>query len=183
MKAHEPSLTPGEFGPMANSTRFFPSRSVLGQNSLMSSSPAEFTLKREFPSSLDSYHEFVESILDKLRELGWPQRDVFGVHMALEESISNAIRHGNKLDPEKQVAVDCRIGARVFWASICDEGLGFRPADVPDCCSPECLELPGGRGLALINAYMTRVQYNERGNCVVLEKHLADGEFDAAAGG
>jgi serine/threonine-protein kinase RsbW len=183
MNAHEPSLTPGKFGPLPSGTSFFPSRSAPRQSSGMSSSPDETTLKGEFPSTLDSYHGFIESVLDRLKELGWQQRDIFGVHMALEESISNGIRHGNKLDPVKRVAVECRMGPQVFWASVCDEGQGFRPADVPDCCSPECLELPGGRGLALMNAYMTLVQYNERGNCVVLEKRLADHEVRSAAGG
>jgi serine/threonine-protein kinase RsbW len=132
--------------------------------------------KRTFPSSLDAYHEFVQDVLDGLANLGWSQSDLFGVHMALEESISNAIRHGNKEDPAKRVEVECQISPERFWARITDEGPGFRPAEVPNCCEPECLDLPGGRGLALINAYMTRVQYNDRGNCVTLEKRLQESD-------
>ena len=147
----------------------------------MSSSNGERTHKRTLPSSLDSYHDFVQSILDELTSLKWEQGDRFGVHMALEESISNAIRHGNKYDPGKQVQVECRVSERKFWARICDEGSGFCPAEVPDCCSPECLELPGGRGLALMNAYMTRVEYNDRGNCVTLEKRLDESAAKPAA--
>ena len=59
-----------------------------------------------------------------------------------------------------------------FWVHICDEGAGFKPSAVPDCCAPDRLEVPGGRGLALIKAYMTRVEYNDRGNCVTMEKAL-----------
>jgi serine/threonine-protein kinase RsbW len=142
----------------------------------MSSPPGARTHRRTFPSALDAYHEFVQVVLDELSELGWNQSDLFGVHMALEESISNAIRHGNKLDPNKKVEVECRFSSDHFWARVRDEGAGFHPGDVPDCCSPECLELPGGRGLALMNAYMTRVQFNEQGNCVTLEKLLGDGK-------
>lgn len=138
----------------------------------MTTSTAERVYQRTFPSSLDAYHEFVQQVLDELASLGWKQRDLFGVHMALEESISNAIRHGNKLDPTKQVDVQCRISPSLFWVSVSDEGAGFCPSKVPDCCSPECIELPGGRGLALMNAYMTHVEYNERGNSVTLEKRL-----------
>jgi serine/threonine-protein kinase RsbW len=127
-----------------------------------------------FPSSLDCYHDFVQAILDQLAAMGWRQGDLFAVHMALEESISNAIRHGNKHDPDKQVDVTCEISRNRFWARICDQGAGFQPQKVPDCCSPECLELPGGRGLALMNAFMTRVEYNDRGNCVTLEKRVGD---------
>lgn len=157
------------------------SRSFPRQASGMSSHNGARTHQRTLPSSLEAYHDFVQSILDELTALGWKQSDLFGIHMALEESISNAIRHGNKYDPGKQVHVECRLSAVEFWATIRDEGPGFRPADVPDCCSPECLELPGGRGLALINAYMTRVEYNDRGNCVTLEKRLGEGAKHATA--
>lgn len=149
----------------------------------MPSPPVVRTHKRTFPSSLDAYHGFVQDVLDELTQLGWGHSDLFGIHMALEESISNAIRHGNKLDENKQVEVECRLDSRHFWARVTDEGPGFRPADVPDCCSPECLELPGGRGLALMNAYMTRVQYNDRGNSVTLEKRLGDGKPQLDADG
>lgn len=142
----------------------------------MSSSDVVRSHKRTFPSSLDAYHGFVQDVLDGLADLGWSQSDLFGVHMALEESISNAIRHGNKEDPEKSVEVECQISPERFWARITDEGPGFRPTEVPNCCSPECLDLPGGRGLALMNAYMTQVQYNDRGNCVTLEKCLNESE-------
>jgi serine/threonine-protein kinase RsbW len=136
----------------------------------MTSSNGERRLDETLPSSLDAYHVFIESVLGQLTDLGWDDGDLFGVHMALEESISNAIRHGNKHDPAKQVEVECRLSGERFWARICDEGPGFRPAEVPDCCAPDRLEIPGGRGLALMNAYMTCVQYNDRGNCVTLEK-------------
>ena len=138
----------------------------------MTPPPTHRRFEESFPSRLDSYQTFIDDVIQALAEFGWAQSDQFAVHMALEESISNGIRHGNKEDPAKRVAVECRVGKQDFWARICDEGPGFRPDDVPDCCSDECLDLPGGRGLALMFAYMTRVEYNERGNCVTLEKRL-----------
>jgi len=139
---------------------------------MSSSPPLERTLQATLPSNLTDYHSFIQSALEQLAELGWTHCDLFAVQMALEESISNAIRHGNKEDPAKSVEVECRLSPVRFWAQICDEGTGFSPADVPDCCAPDRLEAPGGRGLALIMAYMTRVQYNARGNCLTLEKQL-----------
>lgn len=149
----------------------------------MVSSNGERELQHSFSSSLDAYHGFIESVLNQLADLGWNDGDRFAVHMALEESISNAIRHGNKLDPAKRVDVACRLNERRFWAQICDEGAGFRPCDVPDCCAPDRLEVPGGRGLALMNAYMTRVEYNDRGNCVTLEKRLDETARSSAGDG
>jgi serine/threonine-protein kinase RsbW len=136
---------------------------------------AERTLQASLASSLTAYHGFIQSILDQLAELGWHKSDLFAVHMALEESISNAIRHGNKEDPAKQVEVRCRCSASRFWVQITDEGAGFKPSAVPDCCAVDRLDAAGGRGLALIKAYMTDVQYNDRGNRLTMEKKLPVG--------
>lgn len=141
---------------------------------MSSTSPAdERTLAATLPSSLDAYQDYIRAVLDGLTEYGWTHENLFGVEMALEESISNAIRHGNKENPSKMVKVESRLGPVRFWARICDEGPGFCPETVPDCCAPDRLEVPGGRGLLLIKAYMTSVEYSPRGNCVTMEKRLA----------
>lgn len=130
------------------------------------------TFSRRLPSSLYAYHDFVEELLTELLKLGWDKSTLFGIHMALEESISNAIRHGNKENPDKIVDVSCEISADRFWAQIKDEGEGYEESKVPDCCSPENLEAAGGRGLALIRAYMTHVELTEKGTCLTMEKLL-----------
>ena len=129
----------------------------------------------DLPSTLTAYHDFVQQILSSLESLGWPEKELFGIHMALEESISNAIRHGNKEDPAKKVHVECELGASRFAAKICDEGPGYDPQKIPDCCSPENLEVPGGRGLKLIHAYMDSVEHTNRGRCLLMEKLLPAG--------
>jgi serine/threonine-protein kinase RsbW len=131
------------------------------------------TLSQALPSSLTDYHEFVQQVLEALRQLGWEKDMLFGIHLALEEAISNAIRHGNKHDPEKNVQVDCEISPDRFWAKICDQGEGYSPDDVPDCCDDDNLCVPGGRGLKLIEAYMTAVELTEGGRCLTMEKHRA----------
>ncbi len=129
-------------------------------------------ISRELPSSLTAYHDLVQEVLGKLQLLGWKKDVLFGIHIALEESISNAIRHGNNEDAQKKVQVDCELGPSRFWVQVCDEGEGYDPGEVPDCCSPENLEQPGGRGLALIRAYMTSVEHSECGRCLMMEKRL-----------
>jgi serine/threonine-protein kinase RsbW len=130
------------------------------------------TLQASLPSSLSDYHVFIESALEQLEELGWQKSDLFAVRMALEESISNAIRHGNKEDPAKRVAIECKLSPGRFWVQITDEGAGFEPSAVPDCRCPDRLEVPGGRGLTLMKAYMTSVEYNDCGNRITMEKRL-----------
>ncbi len=51
-----------------------------------------------------------------------------------------------------------------------DEGTGFTPEEVPDPTSIENLEKPCGRGIMLMRAFMSRIEYNDQGNRVILEK-------------
>jgi serine/threonine-protein kinase RsbW len=131
-----------------------------------------WTSRKELPSRKGAHQEHLEEILRELERLGWDRdgRDYFGVLMALEESLTNAIRHGNKCDESKRVLVECKASPDRFWLRVTDEGPGFKPQAVPDCTADENLGCPGGRGLALIQAYMTFVQYNECGNSVTMEK-------------
>jgi serine/threonine-protein kinase RsbW len=129
-----------------------------------------WTVDTSFPSRPGAYQSCIESIVQQLARLGWSNHDLFSIELALEESLSNAVRHGNQLDESKQVLVACKISPERFWLRVEDEGEGFQPRDVPDCTADENLGRPCGRGVALIKAYMTRVQYNDRGNCVTMEK-------------
>jgi len=105
-----------------------------------------------------------EEILALMEGAGYSEKDLFGMRLALEEAIVNAIRHGNKGDPAKIVQVRYRV------TEIQDEGPGFNPDNIPDPLAPENLESPTGRGLFLIRYYMTSITFNERGNCLTLYK-------------
>ena len=111
-----------------------------------------------------------ERIVKLLEKLDYPPRDVFGVRLALEEALVNAIKHGNGMDPDKSVRVDCRIAHENVRIEIEDEGTGFRPEAVPDPTKDENLEKPGGRGIMLMRAYLDFVEYNDIGNRVILVK-------------
>jgi serine/threonine-protein kinase RsbW len=41
---------------------------------------------------------------------------------------------------------------------------------VPDCTDPAHIDAPNGRGIMLMRNYMSRVEYNDVGNVVVMEK-------------
>lgn len=130
----------------------------------------DWTTEVILPSRRGAHQPLMEEILQELEKRGWNGRDYFGVQMALEESLTNAIRHGNKLDESKQVSVECKLSDTNFWMRVEDQGEGFIPADVADCTIDACLERHGGRGMLLIKSYMTRVEHNERGNCITMHK-------------
>lgn len=115
-------------------------------------------------------HKMQERVLAKLRELGWDESQVFGVRLALEEAFVNAIKHGNRNDEEKSVHFSCKIASDRLWVQLIDEGQGFDPATVADCCHNDNLGRPCGRGLMLMRSFMSNVEFHDQGKRVVMEK-------------
>ncbi len=133
-------------------------------------------LELSIPSESAEGQRVQERIVGLLEAREFSPRDVFGVRLALEEALVNAIKHGNDSNPEKSVRIECRVGDREVEIVIEDEGDGFDPEDVPDCTLEENLERPSGRGLMLMRSFMTQIEYNEVGNRVRLHKVCSDDE-------
>ena len=124
----------------------------------------------EIPSRTENIVQVEEAIIKALEEGDFSDSDVFAVRMALDEALSNAIKHGNRRDPGKSVSVRFLIEDDTITISVKDEGAGFDYTDMPDPTAPERLELPSGRGLLLMRSYMDSVTFNERGNEVTMVK-------------
>jgi len=122
------------------------------------------------PSRLGAGADIQEQILAQLGRNHWPQRDVFGVQLAIEEALVNAIKHGNRSDSSKQVHIACQLFPDRLAIVITDEGSGFDPSSVPDPTAPENLESPCGRGIMLMRSFMSRVEFAPPGNSVLMEK-------------
>lgn len=129
-----------------------------------------WSYEKRIASDTSAGREVVNQLLAELERQTWGEHDVFGVHLAVEEALVNAIKHGNRRDPSKHVDVECHMSADRLRIRITDEGDGFDPAEVPDPTDEANLEVPSGRGLMLMRCYMTSVTFNERGNEVVMEK-------------
>ena len=112
-----------------------------------------------------------EQVLSELEANGFSNDDIFAVHLALEEAFLNAVKHGNKMDPTKEVKIDYSVDLDRIEISMTDQGEGFEPALVADPRHGEGLYKPDGRGLLLMNSYMDVVKYNERGNSVYMVRY------------
>jgi len=110
--------------------------------------------------------QFCEEIVQSLHSTGFGDKDIFGVRLAVEEGLINAIKHGHAGDTSKPVRVGYCADAEGVMVQIEDQGKGFDPEDLPDPLDPENMERCCGRGVFLIRTYMTWVRYNDRGNCV-----------------
>jgi serine phosphatase RsbU (regulator of sigma subunit)/anti-sigma regulatory factor (Ser/Thr protein kinase) len=111
------------------------------------------------------------AILPVLENLGYGERAIFGVKLALEEAVINAIKHGNELDDTKRVTVSFAVDENRAVISVADEGEGFDPKALPDPTAEDYLMATSGRGVALIRAYMDKVDFNEKGNEIIMIKY------------
>ena len=122
------------------------------------------------PSDLRSAKETERAILREVRAGGFDTDHAFAIKLALEEALTNAIKHGNRNDASKKVTVRYRVTPQRVEIVVADQGAGFDPAAVPDPTTDENIQRPCGRGILLMRAYMSHVQYNETGNEVRLVK-------------
>ncbi len=106
-----------------------------------------------------------------LKGMDFPEIDVFSIRLSLEESVTNAVIHGNKDDPEKRVVIEYAIYPDRADLSVTDEGNGFDYDQVEDCTAPDNIMRPGGRGVCLIHRFMDEISYNETGNCVQMVRY------------
>lgn len=123
-----------------------------------------------FPSDFARGREVQSRLLDEVAHCGYPSDSTFGIKLALEEALVNAIKHGNKLDLNKKVRIDSTITPVQVEIVIEDEGPGFVRSSVPDPTEPENLEKCSGRGILLIEAYMTSVSWSHGGRRVHMIK-------------
>lgn len=121
----------------------------------------------KFHSVIASDYASMREVQGKLMTLveshGFDEEALFAIKLALEEALINAIKHGNKLDPQKKVTVDATVSDKRATFTIQDQGAGFLRKDVPDPTVHSNREKSSGRGLLLIEAYMTEVTYSDHG--------------------
>jgi len=128
--------------------------------------------KLDFPSRLERVSPLLDDIVADARDAGFDERDRFGIRLALDEAVTNAVKHGNGLDPAKTVSVAWRASAGCIEVVVEDQGPGFNPDALPDPTAPENLTKPSGRGVMLMRNYMDEVSFSDSGNRVSLIKTI-----------
>ncbi|MGK7371148.1 MAG: ATP-binding protein, partial [Candidatus Halalkalibacterium sp. M3_1C_030] len=81
---------------------------------------------------LESSFDEVEHLEDYVNELqDWADfndEDYARIMLTLSEAVTNAIVHGNKENPEKQVKVRSELSDGELAITVKDEGAGFDPS-------------------------------------------------------
>lgn len=126
----------------------------------------------EIPS-LSENIRMIESFIDNAREKFNLNDDIYGnIMIAVTEAVNNAIRHGNKSESTKNVALLLSLEAGLIKFKVEDEGVGFDFHKLPDPTAPENIEKPGGRGIFLMKHLSDEVDFKEGGRVVELSFYI-----------
>ena len=124
----------------------------------------------EIPSDLALMDGVLQYLLERVSKLGLITPEGSNLFVALDEAFVNAVKHGNKNDPNKLVRVGAELSPKEACFTIEDEGEGFDVRAIPDPCDPANLFKSSGRGVLLIYNIMDEVEYNAQGNRVKMVK-------------
>lgn len=132
------------------------------------------------PSSFDLL-DLVQLLSDRLSEIAALDEDTtHWVSVAVRESVINAVKHGNREDPDKHVTVEFALAPRAkpeeFRVTVLDEGEGFDFEEIGDPLAPENLLKSSGRGIFFMRNFMDDVSITRRpegGMAVSMLKRLA----------
>ncbi len=155
---------------------------------------------------IDNDNKLIPPLVAHLLELAerlelWDESDRMRIGIALEESLVNALCHGNlevgselrgvddeayyallqerrAVPPycERRIHMEATFSRKQASFVIQDQGPGFDPESLPDPTDPANLEKAAGRGVLLMRSFMDEVSYNSSGNAVTLVKRRSDNE-------
>lgn len=135
----------------------------------------EKVYNKKFSSDPDNLTEVEKFITDVADEFNLDDEIRNNLSLSLSEAASNAMVHGNKLDPKKYVDIKITVGDNKIEVVIKDEGNGFDPSSVPDPTAPENLLKDSGRGIHIMKTFLENIRYNftDSGTEVILEISLS----------
>ena len=127
-----------------------------------------------FPSKTENI-SVAERMVDDVCEAYSIKEDFYGnILISLTEAVNNAMVHGNRLDPEKEVKVTCIVERPFLRFQIEDEGPGFDYDNLPDPTAPENIEKPNGRGVFLMRNLADNCEFLDDGRIVQIEFNAID---------
>ena len=128
--------------------------------------------KLKIESSADNIR-LVERLVEDVCEIYNVSEDNYGnILIAVTEAVNNAIYHGNKGNPKKNVHIGFENDKKQIKFSVCDEGQGFDFNNLPDPTDPKNIDKINGRGVFLMKHLADKVEFSQNGKEVSLTFEL-----------
>lgn len=111
--------------------------------------------------NLSSVREFVAC---HAREHGFGEQDTEEIRLAVDEAMTNVIKHAYGYDESKKILISVGSDSSGFWVAIQDNGHAFDLSSYSTPDVPERIKQrrKGGVGVYLIRRLMDQVEYSTR---------------------
>jgi serine/threonine-protein kinase RsbW len=124
------------------------------------------------PADVNAISPVIERVMEIVTQMGCAAGREFEIELAMREALANAIEHGGKHDPSKQI--ECCVACdhtRGMLIVVRDPGEGFDPASIPSPVVGQNIFSTGGRGIYLINQLMDEVRFERGGTEIHMRAH------------
>jgi len=138
---------------------------------------APLELHTWLPSKIAMVSPFVDWLISLIPQSRCVRGKEEFVELALRETMSNAMLHGNRMDARKLVHVRCCCeSTKGVFIVVRDQGHGFDLNQVPDPVAIENLGAEHGRGIYLMKLAMDEVSFERGGTEVHIRKQSGSGQ-------
>jgi serine/threonine-protein kinase RsbW len=129
------------------------------------------TLHRTITNELHELQGLMLAGTNFLEDRGVGETTVYRVNLALEELITNIIKHGYKDYDQHEIHVTLEVGEQEIKTVIEDDGKPFDPLAWTKTETKDSLETRpvGGLGISLIKDLLDNLSYRREGNKNILE--------------
>lgn len=122
-----------------------------------------------FPATLENVDKAAKEIDGVLHSIGI-KKESFPILLGMREALLNAVSHGSGRDGRKKVQLKLKLRRDHILMEITDEGEGFDWKSRLEKGLQARKE--SGRGFAIIKRCFTDIEYNEKGNGLILKRKL-----------
>lgn len=122
------------------------------------------TYRLDVPASTQQLVHVRKFVTNHARKYGFDETDVEEIRLAVDEAMTNVIKHAYGFDESKTVYVTLGKKGKNFWVAIQDQGDAF---DIDKYKEPNVAERvkmgkKGGVGVFLIKNLMDKVEYSRK---------------------
>lgn len=124
-----------------------------------------------FPADAEHVTPVVNQVMGIASQMSCAQGKEFEVEISLREALVNAIKHGCKNDPAKEIRLTVHCDeSRGMLLIVRDPGEGFDIESVPNPLVGDRVYATHGRGIYMMNRLMDEVRFFKKGSEIHMHK-------------
>ncbi len=130
------------------------------------------SVKYELPSRFEVVEQMIDEAQNFFGAKVADEEVLYRIVLLACEATTNAVEHGNRLDPSLNVKVRFALSEGRASIEVEDQGSGFNPEQLKDPVASENLFQERGRGVFLINELADAVKWDKGGSRVTIQVNL-----------